>query len=92
VAPRVVRLPGVRWLAGRGFDLLRKVPDVTCPILIIQGGADEMTPVEMGRRIRDAARPGATLHVVPGGGHMSTHVEGDGGGFREALAGFLSAV
>jgi uncharacterized protein len=92
VAPRVIRIPGVRWLAGRGLDLLGKIPDVTCPILIVQGGADEMTPPEMGHRIHAAARAEKTLHVVPGGGHMSTHVEGEGGGFGSALLAYLSGL
>jgi len=90
VAPRSVRFPGVRWLAGKGFDVERRIAEVDLPVLVVQGGADTLTPPEMGRRIHAAAPEPKTYVEVPGGGHMSTHLVGEPAGFGEDLRTFLA--
>ncbi len=92
VAPRVMRLPGVRWLAGRGFDVERRIADVSIPVLVVQGAEDTLTPPEMGRRIHAAAPEPKTYLEVPGGGHMSTHLVGDPAGFGDELRAFLEGL
>ncbi len=90
VAPRVMRLPGVRWLAGKGFDVERRIARITSPVLVVQGAEDNLTPPEMGRRVHAAAPEPKTYVEVPGGGHMSTHLVGDPMGFGEELRQFLA--
>jgi pimeloyl-ACP methyl ester carboxylesterase len=92
VAPRKVRLPFARWLAGPGYDLESRMSGITCPTLIVAGGADDLTPLDMAERLRDAGTT-ARLHVVSGGGHLSTHLERDDGrpGFAEELRAFLDS-
>jgi len=69
-----------RALDGEADQLLAApVPDtkgLALPILVIQGDADRLVPVEVGRGLA-AAAPRATFVEVPGGSHMLpiTHPE-----------------
>lgn len=47
----------------------------TVPIMLIQGGDDDVTPPENGERLRDAAPHLVSLVTIPGGGHLfpATH-------------------
>jgi pimeloyl-ACP methyl ester carboxylesterase len=50
-------------------DLRAQLPGVACPVLVMVGEADLLTPPEHAREIA-AAVPGARLEVLPGAGHM----------------------
>ncbi len=50
-------------------DLRAQLPGVACPVLVMVGEADQLTPPEHAREIA-AAVPGARLEVLPGAGHM----------------------
>jgi pimeloyl-ACP methyl ester carboxylesterase len=52
-------------------DLRAQLPRVACPTLVVCGEADLLTPPEHAREIA-AAVPGATLHLLPGAGHLLT--------------------
>jgi pimeloyl-ACP methyl ester carboxylesterase len=52
-------------------DLRALLPRVACPTLVVCGEADLLTPPEHAREIA-AAVPGATLHLLPGAGHLLT--------------------
>lgn len=52
-------------------DLRATLPRVACPTLVVCGEADLLTPPEHAREIA-AAVPGATLHLLPGAGHLLT--------------------
>ena len=45
----------VRWLLQERFPSDRLLPDVTCPLLLIHGTADEIVPIEEGRALYLAA-------------------------------------
>ena len=47
------------------------LPHIRCPLLVVCGEADGLTPPEHSREIA-AAVPGAELRIVPGAGHMLT--------------------
>jgi len=65
-------LPGwfVGWLVkGRLLDSAAKMPAVSCPVLLVRGGNDELIPAEMTQRLAAAARTKVTIHTVPGAKH-----------------------
>jgi len=55
------------------FDALSKIGRVDAPVLMLHGSADRTVPVELGRRLRDAAPPGVRWVEVPGGSHSRLH-------------------
>lgn len=55
------------------FDSLNKIGDVDAPVLMLHGTEDRTVPIEIGRRLRDAARPGVRWLEVPGGSHSRLH-------------------
>jgi pimeloyl-ACP methyl ester carboxylesterase len=52
-------------------DLRPRLPGLRCPVLVMCGEADQLTPPAVAREIADAL-PAATLELVPGAGHMLT--------------------
>ena len=54
------------FLTGWGFEL----DAVTVPVALWQGDQDRMVPLEHGRWLAGRV-PGATVHLVPGEGHLS---------------------
>ena len=57
------------------FDSLAKIGRVDAPIWMLHGSADKTVPVDLGRRLRDAAPPGVRWVEVPGGTHSQLHRE-----------------
>jgi pimeloyl-ACP methyl ester carboxylesterase len=57
------------------FDSLAKIGRVDAPLLIMHGSADKTVPIELGQRLRDAARPGVRWIEVPGGSHSRLHAD-----------------
>ena len=51
-------------------DSIATLESATCPVLIVAGEHDEITPPDDARRMQQAA-PGSRLEVLPGAGHMS---------------------
>jgi pimeloyl-ACP methyl ester carboxylesterase len=61
-----------RWLSDVRVDLSAQLPEVACPVLLLWGDADPISPVAVGERLRDLL-PNARLHVLPGGDHDLVH-------------------
>lgn len=57
------------------FNSLAKIGRVDAPILMLHGDADRTVPIALGRRLRDAARPGVRWVEVPGGTHSQLHTQ-----------------
>ena len=62
------------WLPARllmrdRFEAERRIPDVRCPLLAIHGERDRVVPLELGRRLFEAANEPKTWWPVPGAGH-----------------------
>ena len=55
------------------FNSLARIDRVDAPILMLHGDADRTVPIALGRRLRDAARPGVRWVEVPGGTHSQLH-------------------
>jgi hypothetical protein len=78
------RLPDVAAAAGfwgrvgavlttMDFDARSRIGAVDAPVWMLHGGKDRTVPVELGRQLRDAARPGAHWVEFPEGTHSRLH-------------------
>ena len=63
------------WITRQKFDSIGKIGKVDAPILMLHGDQDKTVPVALGRKLRDAARPGVRWVEVPGGTHSYLHSE-----------------
>ena len=66
------------------FDSLSKIGRVDAPILMLHGTADKTVPIQLGRRLRDAAPPGVRWVEFPGGTHSRLHSDAPAA-YRSAL-------
>ncbi len=57
------------WFASQEFDSVAKIGKVDAPILMMHGMADTTVPIELGRRLRDAAPVGTRWVEFPNGSH-----------------------
>lgn len=79
VGPRWTRaFPPARRTPGRPaprpvppFDRAALAARLACPLLVLHGSEDDVCPLGDARAIAAAAGPRATLHVVPGAGHLN---------------------
>ena len=76
---------GVEWSA---LDHIEAADEVSVPVLLFHGGADEYAPVELSRQYADLIGDLATLVVVDGAGHGEAW-NFDPTGYEAALADFL---
>ena len=63
------------WFATQEFDSESKIGKVDAPILMLHGSADKTVPVELGRRLFDAAPKGTRWVEFEGGSHSGLHRE-----------------
>ena len=78
--PDVAKAVGVigtiaSWFATQQFDSASKIKAVDAPILMLHGSADKTVPVELGRRLFDAAPKGTRWVEFAGGTHSRLHSE-----------------
>ncbi|MDE2843405.1 MAG: alpha/beta hydrolase, partial [Chloroflexota bacterium] len=59
----------IRLLAGKRFDALSRIKQYEGPLLVIHGEADEIIPVDHGRRLYEAANQPKSFHEIPGAMH-----------------------
>jgi len=52
------------------YESIKYIGDVHVPIFIMHGDADEVVPVEMGRRLFAAANKPKEIKIIRGGGHV----------------------
>ena len=57
------------------FDSLSRISLVDAPLLMLHGTADKTVPIELGRRLRDAAPAGVRWIEFPGGTHSRLQSE-----------------
>lgn len=60
-------------IAG-AYDSLAKMPEISCPVLVIHGDADTLIPADEGRKLFEAANEPRELFVVRGAGHNDVSV------------------
>ena len=71
------------------IDLLDRLKEIQCPVLIMVGEHDHGTPPAMSRAIHENL-PGSQLEVIPSAAHLSNIEQADV--FNETLTTFLSRV
>ena len=74
-------------MRSSAFDSIRKINQISAPILFLHASADEIVPVADGRRLFDAARGDKTF-VELQGGHVSA-IDVDTPRFEDAIRAFL---
>ncbi len=52
------------------YESIRYIHDVHAPLFVLHGQADEVVPVDMGRRLYAAANQPKEIRTIPGGGHV----------------------
>lgn len=57
------------WNMSMRLNSVRKIRDYRGPLLQSHGDADEVIPIELGRKLFDAAPGPKQLVIIPGGGH-----------------------
>lgn len=62
----------VHWLLSARFRLIDRVAAVRAPVLIIHGDHDELIPIELGRRVFEAANAPKSFYVIGRAGHNDT--------------------
>ncbi|MDC8786604.1 alpha/beta hydrolase [Roseateles koreensis] len=77
------------------FDSIDKIGRVDAPMLIVHGNADNTVPVQLGRRLRDAAEQAGRVPVryveIAGGSHSGLHKEAPGI-YREAMRSLMAEL
>jgi pimeloyl-ACP methyl ester carboxylesterase len=65
---------GANWMMTERRDLTAELPRVRCPVLLLWGDRDRISPLAVGERLHELL-PRSTLHVVRGGDHdfVRTH-------------------
>jgi uncharacterized protein len=63
----------VATFSTQKFDSIDKIAKVDAPVLMLHGDADNTVPVELGRRLRDAAPAGTRWVEIAGGSHSRLH-------------------
>ncbi len=80
------------WITRQRFYSDQKIAQVDAPILMMHGDRDKTVPVELGRKLRDAARPRSVRWVeISGGSHSWLHREAPGI-YREAVKSALNRL
>jgi len=98
--PHRLNLPPATWLLGtlfgvgpawRGFDRAALAARLECPLLVIHGTADDISPVEDGREIAAAAPHGQIVEIA-GAGHNDIWAEDRfSAAVRDAMEAFLAS-
>lgn len=81
------RLP-VHWLLGAEYRLIDRLPHLSLPKLVIHGDQDRIIPIELGRKVFDAAKAPKEWYEIVGADHNDTYVVGGASYFRR-LADFI---
>lgn len=76
-------------LLNQRFESLQKIPQLKIPVLLIHGTWDNKVPVEMGRRLFEAAQQPKTLVLIEGGEHSNNAAVG-WVEYRDAVSAFVS--
>jgi 3-oxoadipate enol-lactonase len=71
------------------IDVLDRLGEIRCPVLVIFGEEDHGTPPEMAREIHERL-PGSQLVIIPAAAHLSNIEQRDA--FDQALLSFLERV
>lgn len=66
----------LHWVLSNRFESARKVANVKCAVMVTHGDADNVIPVEQGRKVFAAANEPKKLVIVPRGTHWLLNEKG----------------
>lgn len=66
----------LHWITRNEFRSVEKVAELTLPKLFVHGTEDGTVPVEVGRRLYEAAAEPKELYLVERAGHNDVHLHG----------------
>jgi len=78
----------LHWIGRNRFESVRKIANVTCPVLVAHGTDDQVIPVAQGRALFAAAHEPKRLLIVPGGTHWLPGSAGND--YLAAVASFIN--
>jgi hypothetical protein len=76
------------WRPKVPYDNIGKVGYVKVPVMVVHGDQDEIIPVDMGRRVFEAAPEPKELYIIPQAHHNDTYIVG-GKTYFERLKSFI---
>jgi fermentation-respiration switch protein FrsA (DUF1100 family) len=76
------------FLVRLKLDNLATIRQVHCPVLVFHGTADRLVPMDMGRRVAEAAPGPKEFVMIEGAGHNETYDVG-GKAYRDKLWSFV---
>ena len=68
------------------YDALARIREVRSPVVVLAGGADDIVPAGLSRRLHDAAAEPKRYVEIPGAGHNDLELAAGGRLVREAVA------
>ena len=81
-------LPVEKFIHNR-FDALKRIREVSCPILVMHSEFDEIVPMESGKALYDSAQGQKRFYVIKGAPHNGADYY-DPEGYYHAMKDFLS--
>jgi len=88
VAKNLMPLAPANLLMQQRFDSIGKISNYRGPLLQSHGDADELIPIELGRKLFEAAPGPKTFVTIPNAGHNDPQSEE----YRKALDGFIEKI
>ena len=70
------------------FDSLAKIGGVQAPVMVLHGDMDDIVPIDIARRLYDAANVPKRFYTIEGAGHNDTYAVG-GAAYFDALKAFI---
>lgn len=73
------------------YDLTSRFKDIAIPVLVIHAENDTIVPLELGRKVYEAAREPKDFYLIKGAGHNDTYIVG-GEPYFDRLITFMREV
>lgn len=83
-------LPAGFLVRGK-YDSVSRIKNISAPLIVLHGDRDDTVPIELGRRLFEAAEEPKTFYTIAGAGHNDTYVEG-GEPYWASLEQFLQSL
>ena len=91
MAKRAFPFLPVGFLVRGKYDSVSRINHISAPLLVLHGDRDDIVPIELGRRLFEAADEPKTFYTIAGAGHNDTYDEG-GEPYLAALERFLQGL
>jgi len=83
-----LRIPLMVYAVKQRFNSVETIRKVRSPVLVVHGKKDDLIPIEMGKRLYEAAPEPKAFYVIETGSHDDGFIEG-GQAYRDRLRSFV---